>query len=87
MPNYTSVVTLCDSITIGSDVCHIIHLLSLCDSITIQSLATRYYFNSFYFMSMTVSGQDMKEDGWRMNFEEKGSFRTRAGSGYWQMKF
>ena len=38
-------------------------------------------------MSMTVSGQDMKEDGWRMNFEEKGSFRTRAGSGYWQMKF
>ena len=29
--------------------------------------------------SITVSGQDMKEDGWRMNFEEKGSFRTLAG--------
>jgi len=30
-------------------------------------------------MSMTVSGQDMKEDGWRMNFEQNGSFRTLAG--------
>ena len=47
-------------------------VVTLCDSIANQYLATRYYFNSFYFMMMNVFGQD----GWMMNFDQNGTFRT-----------